>query len=58
MKFAEYAKMYAALIGSVLLALSQVPGLLPEAAKPWVAGALVVATTIATWSLPNKPKAS
>jgi hypothetical protein len=57
MKFAEYAKAYAALIGSVLTALSATTGILPDAAKPWVAGALVVVTVVATWGVPNKPKA-
>lgn len=55
MKFAEYAKAYAALIGSVLTALSATTGILPDSAKPWVAGALVVCTTVATWAVPNKP---
>ena len=55
MKFAEYAKAYAALLGSILTALSATTGILPEAAKPWVAGALVVATAVTTWRVPNKP---
>jgi hypothetical protein len=55
MKFAEYAKAYAALAGSILTALSATTGILPDSAKPWVAGALVVVTAITTWRLPNKP---
>lgn len=55
MKFAEYAKMYATLIGSVLTALSATTGVIPDAAKPYVAIALAVATAVATWAVPNKP---
>ena len=57
MRFAEYAKSYAALIGSVLTALSATTGIIPDAAKPYVAFALVIVTAVATWSLPNKPPA-
>ena len=55
MKFAEYLKAYAALIGSILTALSATTGILPDSWKPWVAAALVIATAVATWRLPNKP---
>lgn len=54
MKFAEYAKMYAALIGSVLTALAGTTGVLPADAKPWVSLALAIVTAVATWALPNK----
>lgn len=56
MKFAEYAKAYAALGGSVLTALSATPGVLPAAWSPWVSLALAVATAVATWTVPNKPQ--
>jgi hypothetical protein len=55
MKFAEYAKAYAALIGSILTALSATTGILPDSAKPWVAGALVIVTAVATFQIPNRP---
>lgn len=54
MKFLEYAKMYAALIGSVLTALAGTTGVLPADAKPWVSLALAVVTAVATWAVPNK----
>jgi hypothetical protein len=57
MKFAEYAKMYAALIGSVLTALSATTDVLPASWQPWVALALAVVTAIATAQIPNKPQA-
>lgn len=55
MKFAEYAKAYAALIGSVLTALSATTGVLPDTWKPWVSLVLAVVTAIATAQIPNKP---
>lgn len=57
MKFAEYAKFYAALLGSVLTALLSAPIPLPEAARPWLVAASVVVTAIATFAIPNKPPA-
>jgi hypothetical protein len=57
MKFAEYAKTYAALIGSILTALSATTGVLPDNAKPYVAIALAILTAIATFQIPNKPAA-
>lgn len=55
MKFAEYAKTYAALIGSVLTALSATTGVIPDGAKPYVALALALVTAVATFQIPNKP---
>lgn len=57
MKFAEYAKTYAALIGSILTALSATTGVIPDNAKPYVALALAIVTAISTWAVPNKPPA-
>lgn len=55
MKFAETMKAWAALVGSVLTALSATTDVLPDQAKPWVAIALAVCTAVATWVIPNKP---
>ena len=55
MKFAEYAKMYAALIGAVLTALAGTTGVIPDSAKPYVAIVLAIVTAIATFQIPNKP---
>lgn len=51
----KYAKAYAALVGSVLTALSATTGVVPEDWKPWVAFALAVVTAIATFQIPNQP---
>ena len=56
MKFAKYAKAYAALIGSILTALSGVTGLIPDGGKPYVTLALAVVTAIATARIPNEPE--
>lgn len=53
----KYAKAYAALVGSVLTALSATTGVVPEDWKPWVAFALAVVTAIATFQIPNTPPA-
>lgn len=53
----KYAKAYAALVGSILTALSATTGILPENAKPWVAFALVIVTAVATFQIPNQPQA-
>jgi hypothetical protein len=53
-KVLEYAKMYAALVGSVLTALAGTTGVLPDAAKPWVSLGLAITTAIVTWAVPNK----
>jgi hypothetical protein len=53
-KFREWAKMYAALVGSVLTALAGTTGVLPADAKPWVALALAVVTAVTTWAVENK----
>jgi len=55
MKFAEYAKAYAALLFGILTALSGATGLVPDAAKPYVALALAIAGAVATFQIPNKP---
>jgi hypothetical protein len=52
----ETMKAWAALAGSILLALSQTTGVLPESWKPYVAVALAIVTAVATWAVPNKPK--
>jgi hypothetical protein len=57
MKFAERLKAYAALVGAVLTALSATTGVIPDGAKPYVALALAVATALATFAVPNAPKA-
>ena len=56
MKFAEYAKAYIALLGSVLTALSGVTGLVPDGAKPYVTLALAVITALSTMQVPNTPE--
>jgi hypothetical protein len=53
----KYAKMYAALIGSVLTALSATTGIVPDSAQTYVALALAVVTAIATFQIPNQPPA-
>lgn len=53
----RYAKAYAALIGSILTALSATTGVIPDGAKPWVAFALVIVTAFATFQIPNQPAA-
>lgn len=55
MKFAEWAKAYAALVGSVVTALLAAPVPLPDAWRPWLVVAAVVATVVATWAIPNRP---
>lgn len=57
MKFAERLKAYAALVGAVLTALSATTGVVPDPARPYVAFALAVVTAVATFALPNAPKA-
>ena len=57
MKFAEYAKMYAALAGTVLTALMAAPVPLPEWLGPWLVCLSIVATAVATWRIPNKSEA-
>jgi hypothetical protein len=49
----KYAKAWAALIGSILTAVSGVSGILPESAKPWVTLALAICTALATFQIPN-----
>lgn len=49
-KILQYAKAIAALIGSVVTALLAV---LPPAEFRWLAIVGVVATTVATWAIPN-----
>lgn len=49
----RYAKAYAALIGSVLTALSATTGILPDSWAPWVSVALALATAFATFQIPN-----
>lgn len=58
MKFAEYAKMYAALAGTVLTALLSAPIPLPDSVRPWLVALSIVATAVATWAIPNKPSQS
>jgi hypothetical protein len=58
MKFAEYAKMYAALAGTALTALLSAPIPLPESIRPWVVIISVIATAVATAAIPNKPPAA
>jgi hypothetical protein len=53
----RYAKAYAALIGSILTALSATTGIVPDGAKTYVAFALVIVTAIATFQIPNQPPA-
>lgn len=55
MKFARYAKAYAAFIGAVLTAALSAPIPLPESVRPWLVLASVVATAVATWAIPNTP---
>ncbi|HEY9415890.1 MAG TPA: hypothetical protein VIQ30_14095 [Pseudonocardia sp.] len=52
----KYAKFYAALIGSILTALSGTTGVIPDGAKPYVAIALAIVTAVATFQVPNTPK--
>lgn len=52
----RYAKFYAALIGSILTALSGTTGVIPDGAKVYVAIVLAVATAIATFQVPNTPE--
>lgn len=54
MKFAEWAKAYAALAGTILTALAGTTGILPAAWKPWVSLALIIVTAVTTWAVPNK----
>jgi hypothetical protein len=51
----KYAKAYAALVGAVLTALSTTTGVIPDAAQPYVALALALATALATFQIPNQP---
>jgi hypothetical protein len=51
----KYAKAYAALVGSVLTALSATTGILPDAWAPWVSVVLALATAFATFQIPNQP---
>jgi uncharacterized membrane protein (DUF441 family) len=53
----KYAKAYAALIGSILTALSATTGILPDAWQPYVTFALVIVTAFATFQVPNQPAA-
>lgn len=53
----KYAKTYAALIGSILTALSATTGIIPDGAKVYVAFALVIVTAVATFQIPNQPPA-
>lgn len=55
MKAMETLKAWAALVGSILTALSASTDVLPYNWKPWVALVLAIATAIATWAVPNKP---
>lgn len=52
----ETMKAWAALVGSILTALSATTGVIPDKAQPYVAVALAIATAITTWAVPNKPK--
>lgn len=56
MKFAETLKAWAALVGSMLTALSVTTGAVPDGAKVYVAIALAITTAVATWALPNAAK--
>jgi hypothetical protein len=49
----KYAKAWAALVGSILTALSATTGIIPESAKPWVSFALAIVTAFATFQIPN-----
>jgi len=53
----KYAKAYAALLGSILTALSATTGIIPDSAKTYVAFALVILTAVATFQIPNTPPA-
>lgn len=53
----KYAKAYAALVGSILTALSATTGVIPDKAQPYVAIALAIVTAIATFQVPNTPPA-
>ena len=53
----KYAKAYAALIGSILTALSATTGVVPDKWQPWVAAVLVIVTAVATFQIPNTPAA-
>ena len=55
MKFAEYAKSYAAFLGVVLTAALSAPIPLPEWLRPYLVLLSVIATAVATWAIPNKP---
>lgn len=55
MKFAKYAKMYAALIGSAVTALLAAPIPLPDSVRPWLVIVSVLATAVATAAVENKP---
>lgn len=54
MKFAKYAKMYAALGGSILTALLAAPIPLPEVLRPWLVVLSVIATAVTTAVVENK----
>ena len=57
MKFAEYAKMYAALAGAVLTALVSLPIPALDAIRPYLVIASVVVTAVTTALVTNKPAA-
>lgn len=55
MKFAENAKMYAALVGTIVTALLTAPIPLPEWLRMPLVVLSIVATAVTTWRIPNKP---
>jgi hypothetical protein len=55
MKFAEYAKMYAALAGAVLTAILSAPIPMLDPVRPYLVVASVIVTALATAFVENKP---